>query len=721
MIAKLLPLRAAVLLALGTLPIAQAQLLPPLLPPLLGGASGCNTTAPSCVGSFGAPFAEPKIGNTTTTQKCIPDPATGKQICKPAAGTLTALADGRFLYFNALEGTENIEFNFVAEFGSQSVNDQTRVLSFASNGTPGWIKPSPLDAGASNTEVTPLIPGGLLVGQSGANGALFCADVAQLADGRIMAVGGTDYYNEPGIEGLPIGVIELEGLKNARIFNPKNNTWTQTGSMNFGRWYPTVVNLATSDVFVVSGVTKLIKPVYPHNPAQSGRNVVQSETYNAACGTWSDNGAMAQRSLPLFARIHLLPNGHVLYNAAGQSFNPLGQGYDQALWNIVGAYDPAAKAWRDVAYAGFPFQLNSFGLQQLSHALNPTNPNLVAILLGTLLGTVFTSPDQLVSALSLAVGSAVDRNVVEKVVGSGMRGSTFSMMLPLKPDAFGDYGKAQFLTAGGVLTAVVATSPGTYFATDSSRIDTIDLAGGATEYSSQLTGKLNRPRWYGSGVLLPDQSVMVFSGANRDEVVAPGLEAAITQAERFDPVTQTWKKMAIQNQRRTYHNTAVLMADGRVLVGGHAPITTGYTTHIDLSALGLGPNDGRDPSFEIYSPPYVLRSDRPVIGNTTSNPQALNRGQTHTITTPDAAKIDGVLLVRNTDTTHIVDADQRTVFAPIASRNSTSVTIRIPNNAAVLPAGHYMLFISKTASDGMILPSKSTPVRINADARSCPT
>jgi len=712
---KMKPIHAAVLLAFGALPVANAQ-----LGGLLGGGTtGCSDTTPQCIGAFSAPFAEPKIGDVATSEKCILEPATGKQLCKPAAGTLTHLDDGRFLYFNALEGTENVEFNIVAEFGSQSVNDQTRVLSFSSSGAPSWVKPSPVDAGASNAEVTPLIPGGLLVGQGGANGALFCADVAQLADGRIMAVGGTDFYSEPGIEGLPIGVLELEGLKNARIFNPKNNTWTQTGSMNFGRWYPTVVNLANSDVFVVSGVTKLIKPVYPQSPAQSGRNVVQSETYNAACGTWSENGALAQRSLPLFARIHLLPNGHVLYNAAGQSFNPAGQGYDQALWNIVGAYDPATRAWRDVAYAGFPFQLNSFGADQLSHALNPTNPNLIRILLSTLVGLTFTSPDTLIATLGQVLGLAVDRQVVEKVVGSGMRGSTFSMMLPLKPDAYGNYTKAQFLTAGGIISAVVAASPGTYIPTDSSRIDTIDLVGGETNYSSRLTGKLNQGRWYGSGVLLPDTSVMVFSGANRDEVVAPGLEAAIVQTERFDPVTQTWKKMALQNQRRTYHNTAVLMADGRVLVGGHAPITTGYTAHIDLSALGLGPNDGRDPSFEIYSPPYVFRSDRPVISNATSTPVNLNRGQTHKINTSSAAAIDGVLLIRNTDTTHLVDADQRAVYVPIVSRNSNSVTVRIPDSAAVLPAGHYMLFISRTASGGKIVPSKSTPVHIEADARSC--
>ena len=44
--------------------------------------------------------------------------------------------------------------------------------------------------------------------------------------------------------------------------------------------------------------------------------------------------------LPLFPRMHLLPNGHVFYNANGQSFNPFGQSYDEALWNVAASLRP---------------------------------------------------------------------------------------------------------------------------------------------------------------------------------------------------------------------------------------------------------------------------------------------------------------------------------------------------------------------------------------------
>jgi hypothetical protein len=672
--------------------------------------ASCSTADAACIGAFGPPFAEPTIGQVVTSERCITD-ASGRKVCKPAAGTLVALHDGRFLYINALEGSENVEvFPAPNDVVAASENSQTRLLSLSAAGVATWSMPSPADGGAGSQvfEPTPIVPGGAATGTMTATHSLFCSDVAQLADGRILAVGGSAFYNEP--------VVELEGTKNGRIFNPKNNTWSETAPMAWGRWYPTALTLANSDVFVASGLIKLIKPVYPTAPLQSGRNVVQTETFSAACASWRDNGGMAQRSLPLYPRLHLLPNGHVFYNAAGQAFNPAGEGYDQALWNITGTYDPATRAWSDLSYAGFPFQMDAIGAEQLSAALNPTNPQQAQLLLYTLVGMTFNSPQSLLAALTPLFG-AVDRGLVERAIGSGMRGSTFSIMLPLKPDAYGNYRRAEFLTAGGTATAVAATTPGSYLPTYASRIDSIDLSGGSARYASQLTGPMNEMRWFSTGILMPDGSVMAFSGGNRDHLFAPGTEGAVRQAERFDPVSRRWKRIAVAARARTYHNSALLMPDGRVLVGGHGPAPTGYAQHTDLSSLGTAPNDGHDPTFEIFSPPYVFRPDRPVIAS--DGTRALDRGVVHTVSTPQAALIDKVLLMRNTDITHLVDADQRAVQLPIVGRGTDSVRVQIPADAAVLPAGYYMLFISKTDADGTVVPSRSVPVRINAPYAAC--
>ena len=115
----------------------------------------CTGTAAQCaVGEFGNPFDEPTLLGVPTSERCVED-SEGKTRCKPTAGTLVALADDRFLYWNALEGTEDVEVSLIAEFGYVTTNDQSRVLTLAANDAPSWVKPSPVDGGAESN------PGGI--------------------------------------------------------------------------------------------------------------------------------------------------------------------------------------------------------------------------------------------------------------------------------------------------------------------------------------------------------------------------------------------------------------------------------------------------------------------------------------------------------------------------------------------------------------------------------
>ncbi len=291
----------------------------------------------------------------------------------------------------------------------------------------------------------------------------------------------------------------------------------------------------------------------------------------------------------------------------------------------------------------------------------------------------------------------------------GFRGSTFSVMLPLVPDASGNYTRASFLTAGGTASALLP-SPGTLIGTDRSRVSTvtIDPATGRESLASQTTGSLNVARWYPSGVLLPTGEVMAFSGADIDEVDAPALGRPVREAELFDPVTKSWKVMATATRPRTYHNTATLLPDGRVLLGGHAPISTMYLSNIRIP--GANPNPDRDPTFEIYEPPYLFRGDRPTI---TSAPSQLGYGGTIEIGTDDPASIESVVVMRNTAVTHLVDGDQRSVMLPIVSRTADSVVVNAPPNASVAPAGPYFIFVNKGTADGLV-PSEGRQVKVGS-------
>jgi galactose oxidase-like protein len=599
-------------------------------------------TNPPVTGGFSAPFVEPGPDCPRTNGTTQP--------CKPAAASVAVLPNGKVLYFDALEGEQQVNLNVVAEFGDKAIDDQSRVLD-PTNQT--WLTPSPATGGASGSGYTeylvPHAPAPLdqVLNDPGmALGALFCSDLVFLANGKLLTPGGTHYYEEPHLPGSSLGISELEGLRSTRIFDPATNTWSQSGDMNHGRWYPSLVTLPDGKVFVASGVTKLLKPMYPSHPLDSGTNVKQTETYDPATGKWTDNGASAAKTLPLYPRLHLLPDGKVYYDAGGQVFNPMGQSYDEPLWNFTSIYDPATRAWKD---AGLP----------------------LSITLGA--GHILPS------------------------VSAGLRGSSFSVMLPLTYP----YTSASFLSAGGVL----GTSPGAYFGTDASAIATVNTAAGDA-WTSTATAPLNNARWFPTAVVLPTGQVMAFSGTNRDEVLGPGTSFPVTQAELFDPATRTWTPMASAHQPRGYHNTAVLLPGGDILIGGSSPITTLYTYNNSLPG-GFMPNF-RDPTFEIYKPPYLFWGPRPTI---TSAPSTVGYGGQFTIDTP--SDVESVTLVRNTALTHLIDGDQRTIVLPITSHVSgQSITVSGPPSGAVAPPGPYMLFINTRTAKGLV-PSVAAEVMVN--------
>jgi hypothetical protein len=598
--------------------------------------------------------------------------------CPPAAMAVAVLPTGKVLFWDGLEGMNKVQYNVVAEFGDVAQNDQSRVADFTAP-TVRFATPGNQSADANGSaaeDVNSPLPTGA-VDSPGNDYDLFCSPLVQLADGTVLSAGGTKYYLEPGVTdpttGKSYGASELQGLKATRIFDPYANTWKNlpgSSDMHYGRWYPTLVTLPTGRVFVASGVTKLIKPVYTDGRSQfdSGRNVVETETFNPATRTWTVNhGATpgsdptladgSQQSLPLFARLHLLPDGKVYYDAAGQTFNPDGQAYDEATWVHAKVYDPATQAWSDLAAD------NPLGLP-------------------------------LVDGLPL-----------------GFRGSGFDVMLPLVPDAKGNYTKARVFNGGGV----VGPTPGSYVGDDSTTINTIDTAHGDTLTSTSGPSLLNR-RWYGSAVALPDGEVFVTNGADRDEVDGPGSGSPVLQTELVDPDRGTVSAgpSLPDDHGRTYHNSAVLLPDGRVLIGGHAPIATGYSFQDDTARQTLGFSAAEsDSTFQIYSPPYLSYGPRPAISEL--NGRTTN-GSTLEVETPQARRVTKVVLVRNPSMTHLTDGDQRTVEVPITSRDSDEVTVKVPG-ASVLPPGPYMLFVETSATvNGVsrLVPSVSRQVMVAA-------
>ncbi|GAA0630717.1 hypothetical protein GCM10009547_38180 [Sporichthya brevicatena] len=614
---------------------AGAAVLVVPLTPSLGTAAPALTAADT--GLFSALFEEP-AGKYGTDCVSANDP---RPRCKPTANAVSQLADGRQIYWSGLEGMDEPELSVVAEFGHTAINSGARVLDMRS-GAPTWKPTAPYDAlinanGNPDNEYLPLVPHNN--DKTDNDGDLFCADLNFLADGRLLTNGGTAYYEEPGISGTKYGVVELQGLRNTRLFDPRTDRWSEVGKMKYARWYPTMVTQPDGSILTFSGVAKMMKPYYPDRPADSAANERHVERFDPKTGTWTVLPDSANKSLPLYPRMHLLPDGRTFFNSQGQVVNPMGYAWDEATWSLTSVFDPRTNSWTDLG-------INDFGGLPL-----------------------------------------------------GFRGSGFSMMLTLKP---GDT-TAKFLSVGGVPFAW----PGGYFGVP---YTTMTEVGPGNSFKSYASGNLHSPRWYNDGVLLPTGHVWVVNGADRDHLAAPGIDIANRTTELWDPATGQWTVTAAQSHGRTYHPTAMLLPDGRVLVGGHAPAGFLYGRPTDAAEQNLGMSRNyADPTFQIFSPPYLYWGKRPVI--TKVNPNwSTNRTMTVNVDRP--SEISSVRLTRNPTVTHLMDGDQRNVELKIVSRSKNSVTVEVPNSN-YLPAGPYMLFVHTKSAKGEI-PSVSRQVFVDA-------
>jgi len=613
------------------LAVSAAALFVPLSPSI--GAPAGLTAAD--VGAFSSLLESP-VGTECTS-------ADQHARCKPTANAVAQLPDGRQIYWSGLEGMNGVDGTVVTDYGSTALNSGVQIMDMR-GARPTWSTPEQFDGGFNRTgnPDNEYLPGPLHNDDVVTNdGDLFCADLKFLPDGRLITNGGTSYYQEPGLPGVAKpGIVELNGLKNTEIFDPHTSRWSEVGKMNWARWYPTMVTQPDGTILTFSGVTKLIKPVYPGRPADSFANERHVERFDPRTGRWTDLPDSAKKSLPLFPRMHLLPDGRTLFNAAGQVFNPNGYAYDEATWNFVSVFDPGSNTWKDLGindFAGLPL---------------------------------------------------------------GFRGSGFSMMLMLKP---GDR-VARFLSVGGV----PGTTPGTYVGQSATTITEFDTAGGA--FRSHRSGDLHSPRWFNDGVMLPTGGVWVVNGGDRDHLWTPGADYANKTTEVYDPVSEKWTVTVPQSHGRSYHSTAMLLPDGRILVGGHAPVGTLYGRPSDMPRDMAGMSQAyADPTFQIFSPPYLFWGKRPVI--TGVDPQ-VRTGQILTVKVDRPAEISSVRLLRNSSLTHLVDADQRNVELQIVGRTGTGVAVMVPGNT-YLPPGPYELFVHTKSERGEI-PSVARQVFVDA-------
>ncbi|KAB1203721.1 Galactose oxidase [Morella rubra] len=207
-----------------------------------------------------------------------------------------------------------------------------------------------------------------------------------------------------------------------------------------------------------------------------------------------------------------------------------------------------------------------------------------------------------------------------------------------------------------------------------------------------------RARVMGDMTLLPNGNVLIVNGAaagtagweyGRNPVLNPVI---------YRPDSELGSRFELQNPTtipRMYHSTAILLRDGRVLVGGSNP-HLGYEFTNVLFPTEL--------SLEEFNPSYLdeqFSHLRPKITSPASQAK-LRHGQKlavrFSVTGTLAGNLVSVTMVAPSFTTHSFSMNQRLLV--LTAEKSTSlgistyeVQVTAPGSAYLAPSGYYLLFV----------------------------
>ena len=273
-------------------------------------------------------------------------------------------------------------------------------------------------------------------------------------------------------------------------------------------------------------------------------------------------------------------------------------------------------------------------------------------------GKVFFAGDQVTTRYLDVTGAGewttvADRNVADRAAGSAAM-----------------YAPGKILYAGG---GEVPTSSA----------EVIDLNDPSPAWRN-IAG-MSYPRRHMLATILADGQVLVTHGTSG---IANDQANAVHYPELWNPATESWSIMAREPAVRTYHSTALLLPDARVLSSG--------------SGEGPGVTYANSQfSAQVFTPPYLFNADgsmaaRPSI---TTAPAKLSYGQSFSVETPDAGTVTRGTLIRLSSVTHSFNQGQ--LIYPLSfsavEGSTTSLTAAAPPNSNLAPPGFYMLFLVNAA------------------------
>lgn len=639
-------------------------------------------------------------------------PGSSAFACPYPAVLNAMLKDGRFLHVTGIDGIEDqTPAGFVAE--AEEIDSPWRVLDL-SRGAPGTL---------TIPTLTDLISGTTIADDTGGGGDRFCGNLTFLPSGRVVFAGGTrwtdDHAGIPTDPSIQPGsfALELEGLKTTTVYDTELNTAFTAGAMADGRWYPGMLSLGSGNVLGGGGIG-VLRLQSTHRDTW-GVFSSKTHTWTAFPNTDTSNpctgdppagtgnvGTSPCRTLPLFPRLQLLPNGEVFYPAVGQ------------LWGGWGVPRVGPPTWHKTVIAnpepatGIP----NPGLWRDTGDASPATRNGAVVLLRPLEPPYTT-------ATAVAMGGVP----WPPTPGAGFGGIT-----------------PQPLSGGSALPHDAIAISGPTLLTPVSTTEVMALsapAGSSATVLSRTMSPVSHPdmaiaRWFAMAVILPDRSVINIGGATADGAAQPGIDCPIHEMERSRDggLSDPWKLTATAHRPRTYHNTAgLLMPDGRVASAGHRPIPAGFVGNpiedSERHAPTCVPNVkgfqfGRDLMWEIYEPGYFFegngtRAARPELRSPSKD--KFRYGEAVCLKVKPVSSIGNVSaqLIRPEAVTHIDQHEQRLVVLDTLGTcdGGHGILVVMPPNGHVAPPGFWMLSVlefnaNPTNPDWSDVPSEARFVQL---------
>jgi cytochrome c peroxidase len=220
------------------------------------------------------------------------------------------------------------------------------------------------------------------------------------------------------------------------------------------------------------------------------------------------------------------------------------------------------------------------------------------------------------------------------------------------------------------------------------------------------TLELGIARIFSIATWLPDGTVLLLNGYTNEVGSpwalenAPGGADGVRKPQIIDPFEKTVKDEEPwpESTPRGYHSFALLLKDGRVLIGGGKD---------NVHDTGCEKNEAR-----IYSPPYLSAGARPVIDNVTEGQKLVVGGAPLTIEFTGTVKpTRGVALMAPGAVTHSYNQHQRYLpLRVISGPDNGSITVAPPATLNEAPPGEYILHI--ISAEGA--PSVGVSVRLEA-------